>query len=607
MILCGDLEANGLLEVATKIHCGVFKDIQTNKLYKFTPANIDKMCEWLDKNASALIFHNGTGFDFPVMKKIYGWEYKGKKIDTLIMSRVLNPQRLLPPHCPNKRAGPHSIEAWGYRVGRGKPEYTDWDEYDEDMLHRCTEDVEILHLVFKKLCEDAKKANWKPALALSQELFENLQKQEEYGWKVDEPYMDFCIHQLQHWIDMIDKVIEPYLPAKVEQYGVEVKKPFKKNGELAKISTDWGYVKGQVGGPFTRIKFRKVDPNSNKEVKEMLLTWGWQPLEWNYDDEGNKRSAKMSKDEEFIGVNGKLGKLIARRVQCRQRKGILDGWKLLIRKDGTIPSIVAQLAATGRAMHRNIVNVPHAGSFFGKQMRKIFSSREHKILVGVDSDACQIRMLASRMNDDEYTESIRSGEKSKGTDMHSVNQRRAGLPTRDAAKTFFYAYLFGAGNAKLGKALSCSESEAGKIRERFDAGFPKLVQLRDRLTAEWRKTAKKSTGNWGDVRYSDGYITGLDGRPIRVPSEHQILVYLLQSDEAIYMTHVYNTICKELGHLCKPLCWYHDEVNVECSPENAEEVKQKMEVIFSRVGEELGINIEMPGNGLIGKNWFDIH
>ena len=109
------------------------------------------------------------------------------------------------------------------------------------------------------------------------------------------------------------------------------------------------------------------------------------------------------------------------------------------------------------------------------------------------------------------------------------------------------------------------------------------------------------------MRYSDGTITGLDGRPIRVASEHQILVYLLQSDEAIYMTHVYNNICRELGHLCHPLCWYHDEVNVECDPENAEYVKKRMEEIFRETGEQLNINIEMPGNGLIGKNWYDIH
>lgn len=214
-ILFGDLEANGLLDTATKVHCGVFKDKDTGEVFKFRPHQIKEMLEFLN-TADVLVFHNGTFYDFPLLKKLYNWEFKGKKVDTLVISRVIDPKRTLPANCPNKLCGPHSIEAWGYRVGRGKPEYTEWEEFDEEMLHRCTEDVEILALVYDALMNESKGKGYRNAFLLTQELFINLQKQEEYGWKVDINYMDFCIRQLNRWIKLIDKAVAPSLPVKLE-------------------------------------------------------------------------------------------------------------------------------------------------------------------------------------------------------------------------------------------------------------------------------------------------------------------------------------------------------------------------------------------------------
>ena len=123
--------------------------------------------------------------------------------------------------------------------------------------------------------------------------------------------------------------------------------------------------------------------------------------------------------------------------------------------------------------------------------------------------------------------------------------------------------MFGAGDAKLAKTLECSVAEAGKIREKFLNNLPALKDLIDKLTAEFRKTAKRRVNPWGKVEYYDGYIEGLDGRPIYIPNEHQILVYMLQSDEAIMMTKAYNEACKRLSAKYKwgedygVVGWYH--------------------------------------------------
>jgi hypothetical protein len=572
--------------------------------------------------------HNGLGYDWPLLKKLYGYEFKGKKVDTLVMSRLLNPKRLLPFNCPNKKIGPHSIEAWGYRVGRGKPEHSDWENFSEEMLHRCTEDVEILELVYNELMKEAKGGKWKNPFLLSFKLFENLQKQEEYGWLVDKEYMLKCISQLEHWINRIDKVLTPYLPLILEieedkkqgEY-TYVKKPFKKNGEYSANCLGWILAVAldpddrPVCGPYSRINFRITNLDSNAETKDYLLKEGWEPLEWNTNDDGERTSPKMSKDDPFEGINGKVGKLVAKRVQCRQRKSIIEGLIGLIRDDGRIASVVNTLAVTGRATHRNIVNIPQAKSFYGKQMRKIFICKPGFVLVGTDSDACQIRMLCGRMNDPEYTDNVLNGKKEDGTDIHSVNMRAAGLPNRDDAKTFFYGFLFGAGDAKVGKIVKGTAQRGRQLKQDFLAGLPALGRLMEELTAEWRSTAKKRyNAKFNRMEYYDGYITGLDGRPILVPSEHQILVYLLQSDEAIMMTAAYNKANKEMekaGYIYGVdygfVCWYHDEFTIECKEEIAEHARQISEAAITWAGKYYNISCPHLGQGKIGKNWYDIH
>jgi len=150
-ICIGDLEANGLLPEATQIHCAVFKDIQTGDLHKFSPDNLAGLIPFLD-TVDVLIMHNGIGYDWPLLEKLYGYKYKGQKVDTLIMSRLLNPKRLVPFNCPNKKVGPHSVEAWGWRVGRGKPEHNDWSQYSPEMLHHwCSTQVVPTPLITNNL------------------------------------------------------------------------------------------------------------------------------------------------------------------------------------------------------------------------------------------------------------------------------------------------------------------------------------------------------------------------------------------------------------------------------------------------------------------------
>lgn len=624
-IVFGDLEANGLLSTVTRTHCGVFKDKNTGEIRKFRPHQMKEMLSYLD-TVDVLIMHNGIGYDLPLLKKLYDYDFKGKKVDTLIMSRLLNPKRLAPFNSPDKGIGPHSIAAWGYRVGRGKPEHNDWENFSEEMLHRCTEDVEILQLVYEALLEEAKGRGWKDAFLLSFDLFTWLQKQEEYGWLVDRPHMDFCIKQLERWIGWIDKVLTPALPLILDVEETKekgeykyIKKPFLKSGAYSEHVKSWAadcnlsLDNNLVVGCFSRISFRPVNLNSNEETKDYLIAQGWEPLEWNTNDAGERTSPKMSKDDPFEGINGKVGRLVARRVQCRQRKSIIEGLTQLIRPDGRISSVVNMLAVTGRATHRNIVNIPKAGSFYGKQMRSIFTSKPGFVLVGTDSDSCQLRMLGGRMGNKEYINAIVTGDKSKGTDLHSLTKKVGELESRDIAKNVMYCLLFGGGDAKLGKTAK-QPGQGDELRARLYNGFDGLKDLMERLTKEWKASAKQRyNAKFNRMEHYDGCITGLDGRPIKVGSEHQLLVYLLQSDEAIMMTKAYCRLWEQLTAKYKfgvdfgVVCWYHDEYTVECKEEIAEDVARIAEEAIAWAGNYYGIVCPHIGGAAIGKNWYSIH
>lgn len=625
-----DAEANGFLDVADVMHCLVVKERRTKVVKKFLPfqsdEQADEMLAYLD-TFDVLIAHNGIGYDFPLLEKLFGWKFKGKIIDTLIMSRLLNPKRILPFNCLDRKIKPHSIEAWGYRVGRGKPAHDDWLNYSPEMLHRCTEDVEILELVYDALMLEAQGGNWKNAFSLTHELFTHLHKQERYGWLVDQEHMKMCIRQLTKWIARIDSVIVPKLPNILEINETKekgeykhVKKPFLKSGAYSESSLRWYAECGVdprvhvIVAPFSRIGFRKVNLDSGDETKDYLLSLGWEPLEWNTDDNGDRTSPKLSKDDPFEGIEGKLGKLVARRVQCKQRRGIIEGLQQLIREDGRIASVVNNLAVTGRATHRGIVNIPKAGSFYGKQMRAIFTSRAGYVLVGTDSAGNQLRQLAGRMNNPVYTKALVEGKKEDNSDNHSMTRDIGELESRDIAKGVMYCLLFGGGDAKLAKTARKPPGSGPSLRDRLYRGLDGLGTLMEQLVKEWRATARqKYNPRFGRMEYSNGTITGLDGRPITVPSEHQLLVYLLQSDEAIHMSKAYCLTAQRLsdkyiwGVDYGIVGWIHDEIQIECRADITDDVGKICRDSIKDAGEYYKISCPHAGESGVGKNWFETH
>lgn len=143
MKLVFDIEADGLYREATRMWCIVTKDIDTKEVCQYYNNKIVDGITALS-SADLLIGHNIINFDIPLIKKLTGEIIEVELFDTLVVSRLLNPDR----------KGGHSLDAWGQRVGRKKPEHEDWSQFSEAMLHRCEQDVLINESVYYELLKE---------------------------------------------------------------------------------------------------------------------------------------------------------------------------------------------------------------------------------------------------------------------------------------------------------------------------------------------------------------------------------------------------------------------------------------------------------------------
>lgn len=436
---------------------------------------------------------------------------------------------------------------------------------------------------------------------------------EQNGFPLD---IDEChkqIAELQERIDWVDSAILPLIPPKPKQSKTTITKVFKINGDYTKQVQDWlAYDEDtnlEVGGTFNRIEFIPINLASSKQVNEWLLSNGWEPTTWNYkkdksgkeikDYYGNKiKTSPKLTEEDYPNLKalGPAAALIVYRRQISHKRNQIQGFLRNVRADGTVPSVVNTLGAeTHRMTHSKIANVPapKEGALW-KTMRKVFYAPDGYVVVGADADQCQVRALSHYMNDQEFQDALLNGSKAMGTDLHSLNARRAGV-SRSHAKNVFYGYLFGAGANKTASQIGCSVSDAEAIRKKFESGLTQLVQLLKDLSIYWKK---------------HGHIIGIDGRKIYVHSEHMLLVYLLQNFEAVLMKYAMVTaydMIKAENLDAKFATMQHDEFQLIVKEEHAQRVAEILEYSIHKAGTIIGSRCTIEGEAEIGKNWYETH
>lgn len=195
-------------------------------------------------------------------------------------------------------------------------------------------------------------------------------------------------------------------------------------------------------------------------------------------------------------------------------------WPTSEDEDWRVPAAAFSIGTnTFRMRHRFVVNIPARGLW---PLRHLFIASKGKLILGCDGAGLELRMLSHFMNDPEYQDIILTG------DIHTHNQLKAGLPTRDMAKTFIYAFLYGSGIDGLARLAGISFSEMEQCIARFKAELPALAKLIERVETAGRKFGylQAIDGRWGRIRRKNGK-----------PLLHTALNVLLQMTGSLVMKY----------------------------------------------------------------------
>ena len=498
------------------------------------------------------VFHNGIGFDVPVLERLWNFSFsRGTVVDTLVMSRLADPSR----------SGGHSLRNWGNILGYPKGDHEDWTRLSPEMIDYCIRDTEVTEAVYKKLQAELQGFS-QNCIDLEHEVQWAIQGQQRNGWLLDQRLCHILCARFKEQMNDIETTLQEVFPPIVEERWSE------KTGKRLKD------------------KVTVFNPGSRQQVAERLEAKGavWSEL---------TPSGRPQVDERTLEENKHIPEalLVLEYLLLQKRYAQVSSWLEHVQDDGRVHGrVTTNGAVTGRMTHQNpnMAQVPSVNSQYGKECRDCWIVPEGRKLVGVDASGLELRMLAHYMGDEEFTNVL------LGDDIHTRNQMAAGLETRPQAKTFIYAFLYGAGDAKIGSIIGGTAKDGRTLKQRFLRNTPALEDLRERVG--------KAAGR--------GYLVGLDGRKLWVRSEHSALNTLLQAAGAIVMKKAlvllddyasqHKIDYKFIGNI-------HDEIQSEVVTEQAEKYGWLAVECIKAAGISFDLKCPLDGEYQIGDTWADTH
>lgn len=541
-----DIETDGLQP--TLIHCVITKRPNEEHLIHTSSESL-----WEELSRGGCVCgHNYIGYDGPALKKLWGVEvHNDRVLDTLVMSRLFHPDV----------TGGHSLDQWGIRLGCAKGSHDDWTKLSPEMIKYCMQDVTVTEKLYAKLSEQLQAFGFSDtSVWLEHSVAHICQDQEVNGFMFDKIGGELLARKLGTKMSGIEAKLQTVFPP---------------------IPEEQRYHK-TTGKPLP-LKYQHFNVGSRQQIAERLKQKGavWKE---------KTPSGKDKVDESTLKKNLHISeaKMVLEFLLLQKRYAQVISWVKAV-EGGRIHGRVKHIGAvTGRMAHSspNLAQVPAVTAEYGSECRSLFSVPNNRVLVGADASGLELRMLAHYMDDDDYTKEILEG------DIHTANQLAAGLDTRPQAKTFIYAFLYGAGNAKIGAIVGGSAMKGGELKDKFLENTPALAELRQRITTQGE----------------EGFLDGLDGRRLRVRSAHAALNTLLQGAGAVVMKqaviHLYELLDSTYFKLVAQV---HDEWQIECRPEDAEYVGKSAVQAIIQAGETFNLNCPLDGEYRIGSNWAETH
>jgi DNA polymerase I-like protein with 3'-5' exonuclease and polymerase domains len=502
--------------------------------------------------AGCVCGHNYIGYDGPALKKLWGVEiHPDRVLDTLVMSRLFYPDI----------QGGHSLDQWGTRLGCAKGSHDDWTKLTTEMIKYCMQDVTVTELLYSKLNEQLQAFGFSDtSVWLEHSVAHICHEQEQNGFMFNKTGGELLSRKLDTKMSGIEAKLQTVFPP---------------------VPEEQRYHK-TTGKPLP-LKYQHFNVGSRQQIAERLEQKG---AKW----KEKTPSGKPKVDESTLKKNLHIpeAKMVLEFLLLQKRYAQVISWNKAV-EGGRIHGRIKHIGAvTGRMAHSspNLAQVPAVTAEYGTECRSLFCVPDNRVLVGADASGLELRMLAHYMDDDDYTKEILEG------DIHTANQLAAGLETRPQAKTFIYAFLYGAGNAKIGAIVGGSAMKGGELKDKFLENTPALADLRERITTQGE----------------EGFLDGLDGRRLRVRSAHAALNTLLQGAGAVVMKqaviHLYELLD---GIDFKLVAQVHDEWQIECRPEDAEHVGKCAVQAIIQAGETFNLNCPLDGEYRIGNNWAETH
>tara|TARA_R110000803_G_scaffold130287_2_gene197597 strand:- start:83 stop:1816 length:1734 start_codon:yes stop_codon:yes gene_type:complete len=577
MQLVFDIETDGL--DPSVIWCLVAQD-EHGKFHHFYEDTLQEGIKFLQK-ADRLIGHNILGYDIPVIKKLTGIDlYQSDKIiDTLVLSRLLNPTR----------EGGHSIGKWGPKLGLPKKDSPEWSTFTKEMLSYCERDVDINYKLFNYLKKESLGFS-KECIKLEHKVTHILEQQKRNGFLFNDEEAMFLASELSFKLQETEnKVHETFKPIWVDDKMIKPK--LKKDGKLSKQGLTVQEYSDIIDGKLERKAFmrrtlQEFNLGSRKQIGQRLQELGWKPNNFTPTGQAIVDENTLKKITHI-----KEAQLIADFLLYQKRLAQVHSWIDAVKDDGRVHgSVICTGAITGRMAHRgpNMAQVPAVYSPYGKECRSCWIVPKGYKLVGIDASGLELRLLAHYMADEDYINEIING------DIHTANQQFAGLKSRDEAKTFIYALIYGAGDEKIGSIIKGNRADGKRLRERFLTGLPTLRTLKERVD----RAAEK------------GYLKGLDGRKILLRHKHAALNTLLQGGGAIAMKKALVILEDNirLNNLdAKFVANIHDEWQIQVIETQADFVGRLGVEALEKAGDHYKMRCPLTGEYKIGDSWYETH
>ena len=538
--------------------------------------------KYLD-SCDLIIMHNGICFDAPVLKRNWNITMKQNQMcDTLVLSRLLSPSL----------EGGHSLDAWGQRLGFLKMDYKqewiakltfedngnpnsfkryvkyaegDWfNKPDMPLLETyCIQDTLVTEKVYQHLTAELTRNKFdERSIKLEHNVQAVIATQETNGFKLNERAAVTLLATLQSKLVVLETELQNIFPTKTTpRVSEKTGKPLK---------------------PLVEV----FNPGSRKQIGERLIEKGWKPEKF------TENGQPIVDEGTLEGLDFPEAKAIAEFLLLQKRIAQIKSWLDVIQPDGRVHGkVITNGAVTGRMTHHspNMAQVPSCGSPYGEDCRDLWIVEKGYKLVGIDASGLELRMLAHYMKDDAYIYEVTQG------DIHTANQKAAGLETRAQAKTFIYAFLYGAGAAKIGKVVGAGAKEGQRLIDSFLENTPKLRALRE---------------NVAKVCKSSGSLPGLDGRRLHVRSDHAAVNTLLQGAGAIVMKQALVILDERLSKLgvdYKFVANVHDEWQIEVEEAYADMVGKLGVQAIEQAGRVLEMRCPLTGEYRVGNSWKETH